>query len=365
MNSITIKRFNKEHTTYCKGIAIILLVIHHLFWNVPNIGYEIRGVALSQRIGIIGKVCVAIFLLLSGIGIYESTKEKFLIKSFYVKYIVRIYANYIFIVLISSLIGVIFFNSIFKEMLPYEGVKGIVYYLLTCSGIQYIFGYQGFNGAWWFISLILLCYISFPIIKKQIEKNSYRFLIISFIISLLDIIPLGRIKIFELLAWMFVFILGVFIAHNNFLFKFKNYVLSKKYRIGNLIIILIILLIIRQEIEAQGFIAMKYDYLLSIIIVESLYIFYERLNFGKAIIIVLGKHSMNIFFVHMFFTTYYLKQFTYKFKYPLIIVIFVIVSSLICSFIIEKLKYLINYKYLIKYIENYISSFKIYDKKDI
>ena len=363
MNNTMIEKFNKEHTTYCKGIATILLVIHHLFWNVPNIGYEIGGIAVSQRIGIIGKVCVAIFLLLSGIGIYEATKEKFMIKNFYIKYIVRIYANYIFIVLISSLIGLIFFNNIFKEMLPHGGVKGILYYLLTCSGIQYFFGYQGFNGAWWFISLILLCYISFPIIKKQIEKNSYRFLIISFLISLLDIIPLGRIKIFELLSWMFIFILGAFIAHNNFLFKFKDYVLSKTYRIISLIFVLIILLIIREEIGAQGFIAIKYDYLLSIIIVGSLYIFYERLNFGKSLIIVLGKHSMNIFFVHMFFTTYYLKQFTYKFKYPLIIIVFVITSSLICSIIIEKLKYLINYKNLIKHIESYISNFKIYNKK--
>lgn len=363
MNNIIIKKFNKEHTIYCKGIATILLVIHHLFWNVPNIGYKIRGIALSQRIGIVGKVCVAIFLLLSGIGIYESTKDKFLIKNFYAKYIVRIYTNYIFIVLISSIIGVIFFNKVFHKMLFGGGLKGILYYLLTYSGFQYFLGYQGFNGAWWFISLILLCYISFPIIKKQVEKNSYKFLIISFLISLLDIIPIGRIKVFELLSWMFVFSLGVFIAHNNIFLKLKQHIIAKKYRSITLIIILVILLIIRQLIEAQGFISMKYDYLLSTIIVGSIYVFYEKLNCGKSLIIILGKHSMNIYFIHMFFTTYYLKQFTYKFKHPITMVIFVITSSLMCSFIIEKMKNFINYKNLIKYIEGYIADFRMYSKR--
>lgn len=75
--------FNLKHTNYCKGIAIIFMVIHHLFWNVPNIGYMVGDMALSQRIGIIGKVCVSIFLFLSGIGLYKSSPENISYKEFF------------------------------------------------------------------------------------------------------------------------------------------------------------------------------------------------------------------------------------------------------------------------------------------
>ncbi|WP_035280758.1 acyltransferase family protein, partial [Clostridium saccharoperbutylacetonicum] len=68
------KDFTVEHTNYCKGIAIILMVIHHLYWNSPGYGIYIGQVTLSQRIAAIGKVCVSIFLLLSGFGLAKTLK---------------------------------------------------------------------------------------------------------------------------------------------------------------------------------------------------------------------------------------------------------------------------------------------------
>ncbi len=41
--------FSLNHTNYCKGIAIIFMFVHHLFQNVPNIGYIIGDMALSQN----------------------------------------------------------------------------------------------------------------------------------------------------------------------------------------------------------------------------------------------------------------------------------------------------------------------------
>ena len=69
------RKFTIEDTNFSKGIAVCFLIVHHLFWDVPNIGLSINGIALSQRIGIVGKVCVAIFLILSGYGINESSKK--------------------------------------------------------------------------------------------------------------------------------------------------------------------------------------------------------------------------------------------------------------------------------------------------
>lgn len=348
--------FTKRHTLYCKGIAVSLMVIHHLFWNIPDIGVKINGIALSQRVGIIGKVCVAIFLLLSGIGIYKSNRDNFSIKQFYSKSILKIYSNYIFIVILSTIIGIIFFKDKFNNM-TIDGIKGVIYYLLTCSGFQYIIGYQGFNGAWWFVTVILICYICYPVIRKLVQKDSYKFIVLSFVLSLLDAISLGRIKVFNIVAWMFIFNLGVFITHNNILFKVKEYVNKVRIRRIIMIIILFGLLIIRQEIPPQGFISIKLEYILSLLIVLTIYVYYERFKYSRKIIEFLGKYSMNIFYVHMFFTTYYLKEFTYSLKNPIVIFLFVISISLLCSISIEKFKNFIKYEVIINKINaklNYI-----------
>lgn len=50
-------------TSVLKGIAICAMLWHHLFLLHPEYGYVVFHLAL------LGKVCVAIFLLLSGYGL--------------------------------------------------------------------------------------------------------------------------------------------------------------------------------------------------------------------------------------------------------------------------------------------------------
>lgn len=50
-------------TSILKGIAICAMLWHHLFYENPKYGHFVWHLAL------LGKVCVAIFLLLSGYGL--------------------------------------------------------------------------------------------------------------------------------------------------------------------------------------------------------------------------------------------------------------------------------------------------------
>ena len=79
-------RFTKKHTQIAKGIAMILMLSEHLYWmgygqyttliKLPN-GYDI-----PWMIGSIGRICVSMFLLLSGYGMHytQKKKDKFTIK---------------------------------------------------------------------------------------------------------------------------------------------------------------------------------------------------------------------------------------------------------------------------------------------
>lgn len=352
--------FNKEKTNYCKGIGIILMIIHHLYWNVPNIGISINGVALSQRVGILGKVCVSIFLILSGYGIYKSNIKIKNMKKYFSHRIIKTYINYLFIVMISLFIGYTFFYSEITKMLGY-GIKAIIRVIITMSGLQYIIGYQGFNPSWWFITLILFCYLIYPYVERIIRKYGFIVLIVYFFISFINILKIGNIQIFNIVFWSFPFVLGVYLAYSNFLEKSYKYIIQNSKRKILLILMLISLCIIRQSLKPQANFSIRIDWLLALIFIIFVNAFFENFRISKKIICNLGKLSMNMYYIHMFITTYYIGWLTYSFKYPIISIIFSIACSYICAYVIEKFKKGIGF-YKFEYtLENYFN--KLGEKK--
>lgn len=74
--------FTKEETNFCKGIAIIMMLFHHLF----NDFEEYAGHPVDYRpftgerlmfLALLCKVCVAIFVFLSGYGIAAVYERKY------------------------------------------------------------------------------------------------------------------------------------------------------------------------------------------------------------------------------------------------------------------------------------------------
>lgn len=120
--------FDKRQTNIAKGIAILLLLWHHLFFNNPE-AYDlfssffiIKGIPIESLISTIFKVCVAVFLFLSGYGLYISynsftkkvinSKNKYNIKYDFVfikNHLLKLMSNYWIIYIIFVGMG-FFFN---------------------------------------------------------------------------------------------------------------------------------------------------------------------------------------------------------------------------------------------------------------
>lgn len=332
--------FSKNHTHYCKGIAIILMIVHHLFWNVPNIGFKIKGIAISQSIGIIGKVCVSIFLILSGLGLSCNYKDDFNKNSFYRKRILKLYLNYWFIVISSILILMVFFKSHFEMIIGYN-FKGLLKLILTFTGLQFIIGYQGINPAWWFTSVIILSYLCFPLIMKYLERYRIKFVLISFLLSFIDIVPSSNIKIFSILGWIFPFIIGCYIGKFRLLDKINIYIYENNKK-QILIIMLLTSLIIRANLPSTGILGIKFDYFLGLLIIVTVYVFWENLKLSKGIICYLGKKSMDIYYVHMFISVYLFSNFIYSLRTPILMMVIVLILSLIWSYILDLIRYIIK-----------------------
>ena len=77
------KKFSGEVTTYIKGVAIILMICNHLY-PIPEFIFPenqywsllIGSKTLAAYIGGFGKICVAIYTILTGIGLYHTYSNK-------------------------------------------------------------------------------------------------------------------------------------------------------------------------------------------------------------------------------------------------------------------------------------------------
>ena len=81
--------FSRTDTKIIKGVAIILMLMHHL-WAFPdriaggalNTVFNIFGESSAVFFGLFGKICVSLFFFLGGYGVYmQSKKSEFTILS--------------------------------------------------------------------------------------------------------------------------------------------------------------------------------------------------------------------------------------------------------------------------------------------
>ncbi len=344
--------FTKKDTAIVKGIAIILMFMHHLFAYPDRIKgsssyislFSLYGINIEVLLALFGKICVAMFLFSSGFGMYKKVaNHKSDIISIIFKKLRELYTNYwiIFVIFIpiSFLIGIrIFdFNELFDNLIGYKST---------------------YDGEWWFFELYVLTLITFPITVKVIRDSSVISIINIILISVgtRTILPaIIRNDIFMnfsksffyneisfLLGWLPCFLVGCTFAKFNLFYKIKK--IFKDNKLDNIIIytlICIVIIYIRHRIDDS----MDFDYLFApIFIIASDYVV-RFLKLDK-LFAILGKHSTNMWLIHSFFCYQYFQTLVYYPKVSIIVVIWLTILCLTCSWIIiyitQRYKKLVN-----------------------
>lgn len=165
------KTFSKEHTNIAKGIAVIMLLIHHLFYSTDYAYTELQifGINFWNTLAFFCKTTVAIFVILSGFGLYKSFSKHENLTEFYKKHFAKIYLNYWYIWLLFVPAGLFIYGRTFQTIYGDHTILKLAGNLL---GVQNYFGYWGYNPTWWFISLILALYLIFPLLYF-LSKRKY------------------------------------------------------------------------------------------------------------------------------------------------------------------------------------------------
>lgn len=327
--------FTKKDTFAAKGIATVLLLIHHLFYTADySFSDFFIGKSGYVNLAKISKICVAMFLILSGYGLAKSF-EKHTASSFsFVKqHLLKLYIGF-WTIFAISLIPLFFsyknatFNSVFG---------GNLNFFLEFFGIRFLFGEYGYNPTWWFLSLIIIMYCMFPLLYKCVKKYPYEILLFSYFIFLVGGF-FSKTPVFSLIKnFSFPFVLGIFSAEKGLFENIKQRTKEKRLLLILLSIGLCFWRLKTLKNTGAGSILI-FDGLTAYSVIISLFVCLNIESKTAKFLIFIGKNSMNIFLMHTFIYGIYFTEFTYFVKNPLLILIHLLFVCLLFSFVLEKIK---------------------------
>lgn len=273
-----------KDTNVLKGIGLLLLLCHHLFYVQKGLYDDIHlagGHYLVQDIGIWCKVCVAIFVFLSGYGLTvgamntEGVKD---VKHFYWHRFSKLLMNYWFIWLLFVPISVIVFGRTFTD--AYQ-TNIIPKFFLDFFGVINCFGWYGYNATWWFYSCIIVLYFAFPWLYKMMDNNLW--VLVASIVAIY-FIPIPQIL--SIRIYFACFVMGMLLC------RYKESVKITPILWISLFAIL----------SVERFVA-KDVILFDSVLTLSLVMAYKSIKLPTFIsksLEFIGKHSMNIFLLHLY-----------------------------------------------------------------
>ena len=145
------RQFDKNVTSQMKALALLLMLVHHLWKHHEMVHYgPLSYSGILEQIGLFGKICVGIFLFLSGYGLMASAEIRGG-QIHVVRRLKKILPPFWLIVVLAA---------------PYllsVGAVGMWDVLTDALLITH-----KMNGSWWFMQTYVIFVLCFPWIRKTL-----------------------------------------------------------------------------------------------------------------------------------------------------------------------------------------------------
>lgn len=157
---------SKDYSNMVKGMAVLMMIMHHI-WGFPE---RIPGLLLSNievQIGSAAKICVSIFMFLSGYGLYYTFYKKGEIRVWHRVW--SIYKRFWQVFFIFVPIGFLFLSKPFA----------IQEFLQNMFCLKF-----GYNHEWWFLGTYIELLIILPVVLLADKKKVFPYLVIGLAVLL-------------------------------------------------------------------------------------------------------------------------------------------------------------------------------------
>lgn len=331
--------FTIERTLVVKGVAILLLLWHHI-----SRAYFSNDGWITVT-GMVFKVCVCIFLILSGYGMMASYDNNVVdqeenVFNFVFRHLKKLmfafWAIYIFFLPINLAVG--------RKLGEIYGSMRWDNMLIDFLGLNHIFDTPSMVGTWWFMGAIISFYIFFPYLAYMLKKNKTAFVVINFLIALFVGFSMHNIiqSTNPILFYLFAFSMGMYLAEMNLI----NIILEILYKRRVLFIVYLTGLLLSVYLRLK--IGNEFDTLLGVLIIVFCAYFIPMGGLLERFLRFLGVYSSDIFMIHSFVYAWCFKEYVYICHNIFVVILLTLLYSLIFSVIINFIK-----KFLINLCKNF------------
>jgi len=327
-------RITLAETQIIKAFAILAMLVHHLFYENPEYGLGAYSLAIS------GKVCVALFVFLSGYGMATTFPKNVkgrlnAAKTFFFflgKRYAKFYMNYWVVFAITVPIGIFCFGRTLE--IAYGTSDGLlIKFISDLFGLR---GFDSYNITWWFNELILVLWLLFPLFYLAMRNMVTSICVTVF----LFVNPGGILDVSEIFAnclsiYMLPFALGIGMAlHAECINKAFN-AIPQKVLLGILALATFVFLFLRGVPLFSEFSYFRVDPFATVALALFVVCLCRTSKLKFAPLQFIGKHSMNMYLTHTFVLGYFFHDFIYGLKYPILMFLTIFGISMLISVVIE------------------------------
>ena len=347
------KTFTLDDSLKIKGIAIMLMIFHHLFRLVEfsegfNISFSPLSIGRTAQLATFFKICVPIFVFLSGYGLlhcYKKMKKK---NNFFIKRYFKLMPTFWFVSIVSFIVlqitNNVFVHYYFNDNI-YSGITKVIFDMVGITGLT---GTSCFSGNWWYIGASLIFIFLLPTIYKCSKKYGW-FNIGLAIIIIPRIFNISNVSTTTALPYIFSFYLGMLFQEFDVFHKIKNININSVIKFFIYLFMLLVFYLMYTHYPRNVF----WEFHLGIIPVVFISFCFEyiiSIPIISFILLKLGKYSYIMFLIHGFFIDY-AKNFIYSFDHMVAIFLILTLISFIVSFVIEQVMKLVRYNNFFDKIE--------------
>lgn len=305
-----------------KGIAILMMLVHHLF--SPN------SIALQM------KLCVAIFVFVSGYGLMKryAEEERVKLKEFYRRRFVKLMMNYWFVFIVFIPLSALWLGPSLAQQYGSRWVgEKLVFDFL---GILNWTGRYPYNPTWWFYGCIIGLYLLFPLFHRVARSSRLFLLSLAIVLYFLPLHP-SCIR-----YYIPAFICGMIYAQEE---RNAHSTLTPPLWAWSLLLILSVLC----RFVVDGSIQIFLDGMIvtaGVVVYKSI----PRIGWLSNVFSFLGRYSMDMFLTHTFL--FFLWPSTHKIVFainnPFYIFVTGVLLSLALALVMGWIKRVIGYNRLIE-----------------
>ena len=324
-----------------KGIAILAMLFHHMYGAPPPEVEPYTGIL--AWIGVLGKVCVAMFLFCSGYGLaaqYKPLSIKDDIK-FILRRLTKFYLNYWVIFIIFVPVTYFVFGRTLTDAYG-EHVSIAKRLVIDLFGLQ---GFSSYNITWWFNKLIIILYLLFPLLFRAVRLKPWLAVFFGMAIMRCSThihIPYDNI---DLCTWQFPFVLGiVWKCYEAQGIRLQEWLTNhQSIAIPLSLALLAVMVILRMYPVIPHWSGIRMDGFLACTTALCVITIVRHLPYTTEALVFFGKHSMNIYMTHTFLNWYWCKDWLHTGEWMrgggnlLILTLLCLVISIALEFIKQKI----------------------------